>query len=697
MKKNIIATILFSLHSLIGMPQSLKYPVTKKDNTIDFYHGYAVPDPYRWLEYDTAADVAQWVKQQNLVTQSYLSQIPYRQQIKDSLAKLWNFPKQSAPFVKGNHVFVFKNSGLQNQSVLYKNDEVFIDPNTIEADGTAALASFTIDKTNTYAAYGVSKNGSDWNEIFVKEIATGRQLADHIRWVKFSGAAWYKDGFFYSRYDEPLPGKEFSSQNRFMKIYYHKLGTPQSADMLIYEDKQHPLRYFSASVTEDETYLIIRSSQGTHGSEIFIKDLTKPNSKFVLIAKGFQNNHEVIDNIKNKILLLTDLHAPNYRLVLVDPQKPDPKNWKDVIAERDYLLDFVGKGGGKLFAVYLKDASHKVEQFDYNGNKEFDIALPAIGSVSGFSCDRNQQTLYYSFTSFTNPGSVYKYDLSNGQSTLHFSPQINGLNTDDFETKQVFYQSKDGTKVPMFIIHQKGLELNGNNPTMLYGYGGFNISLTPSFSISRMFFLQQGGVYCVANLRGGGEYGENWHKQGMLQNKQNVFDDFIAAAEYLIENNYTNSEKLAIHGASNGGLLVGACITQRPELFKVAIPAVGVLDMLRYHKFTIGWGWVVEYGSSDVKEEFEYLIKYSPLHNVKPASYPATLVLTADHDDRVVPAHSFKFLATLQEKNKGKNPILGRIDVKAGHGSGKPTEKLIDEAADLWSFVLWNFGIKKLK
>jgi prolyl oligopeptidase len=698
MKKHIlIFTCFVSFQSGTAMAQQLKYPTTKKENIIDFYHGSAIPDPYRWLEFDTAENVTNWVKMQNQITQNYLNQIPYRNQIKNRLKTIWNYPKVSPPVKKGNVYFSFKNSGLQNQSVLYKNNDIFIDPNTLSNDGTAALTTFSVDKTNTYAAYGVAQSGSDWNELFVKEISSGKILSDHIKWVKFSGATWYKNGFFYSRYDEPAAGKVFSGQNQYMKVYYHKLGTSQNEDELIFQDKAHPLRYFSASVTNDEKYLIISASEGTHGNEIWIKDLTKPKSKFNLLAKGFANNHSVVDNVGNAILLFTDLNAPNYRLVLVDPKKPEPKNWKDIIPESDYLLDYVNTGGGKLFAVYLKDAANKIIQFDYSGKQEFVVSLPGIGTVNGFSCGKDEDSFYYQFTSFTDPGSIYVYHIKSGRSELYFNDFGLKINLNDFETKQVFYTSKDGTSVPMFIVHKKGLALNGNNPTLLYGYGGFNISLTPNFSASRLFFLEQGGVYCVANLRGGGEYGENWHKQGMLDKKQNVFDDFIAAAEYLINNNYTSSEKLAIQGGSNGGLLVGACITQKPDLFKVALPAVGVFDMLRYHKFTIGWGWVVEYGSSEVKEQFDYLIKYSPLHNVKVASYPATMVLTADHDDRVVPAHSFKFLATLQEKNIGPNPILGRIDIKAGHGAGKPTEKLIEEATDIWSFVLWNMGIKSLQ
>lgn len=674
------------------------YPQARKDNTADDYFGTRVADPYRWLEHDTAADVAEWVKAENKVTNDYLGQIPYRQKIKARLTEIWNFPKYSAPFKEGDYYFFFKNDGLQNQSVLYYQKgpdgtpEVFIDPNTLSADGTVSLSSFTFSKDHKLCAIGTAASGSDWNEIEVMEVATRRKLDDHIRWVKFSGATWKGNGFYYSRYDEPVKGKEFSNQNEYMKVYYHEIGKPQGADLLVYEDKAHPLRYFNAGVTEDERFLLINVSEGTSGSEILVQDLSKKEKGFRTIFPGFKNNYAVVDNVGDKLLALTDHDAPRYRLVEVDPAQPDPKNWKDVIAQGADLLEGVSTGGGKLFATYLKDASSRVYQYDYSGRMEHEITLPGIGTVSGVGGKKEDHELFYSFTSFTNPGEIFRYDIASGKSKVFRKTELK-FNPDDFETKQVFYPSKDGTKVPMFIMYKKGLNMDGTNPTMLYAYGGFNIPMTPSFSVSRIMFLEQGGVYAVANLRGGGEYGEDWHKAGMLGKKQNVFDDFIAAAEYLIKEKYTSSEKLAINGGSNGGLLVGACMTQRPELYKVAIPAVGVLDMLRYHKFTIGWGWAVEYGSSDKKEDFDYLIKYSPLHNVKEGvNYPATMIMTADHDDRVVPAHSFKFAAELQSKHKGSNPVLIRVDTKAGHGAGKPTAKLIDDATDMWSFVLWNLG-----
>ena len=676
----------------------LPYPKTKTVEQSDDYHGNKVSDPYRWLENDTAAEVKSWVEEENNVTQNYLKQIPFRDKIKNRLTEIWNYPKYSAPFTEGEYIFFFKNDGLQNQSILYYQKgekgtpEVFIDPNKLSEDGTASLASFTISKDHKYAAIGIAQSGSDWNEIFLMDVASKQKLPDNIKWVKFSGATWYKNGFYYCRYDEPSKGKEFSNQNEYQKIFYHELGKAQKDDKLVYEDKKHPLRYFGPQVSEDEKYLFIGVSEGTSGSEIWFKDLSKNDKDFKLLAPGFANNYSVIDNVGDKILMVTDLNAPKYRLVEVDSKNPNQNNWKDVIAEQNDLLENVGTGGGKLYATYLKDASSKVFQYSYDGKMEHEITLPSIGTASGFGGKKLDKEFYYSFTSFTTPGAIYKYDIGSGESKLFRQSEVK-FNPDEFETKQVFYPSKDSTKVPMFIIHKKGIKLDGNNPTMLYAYGGFNISLTPSFSISRIMFLEQGGVYALANLRGGGEYGEEWHKAGMLDKKQNVFDDFIAAAEYLISEKYTSSQKLGIMGGSNGGLLIGACMTQRPDLYKVAIPQVGVLDMLRYHKFTVGWGWAVEYGSSDDAKQFDYLIKYSPLHNVKDSvSYPATLVCTADHDDRVVPAHSFKFLATLQAKHKGSNPVLGRIDSKAGHGAGKPTAKMIEEAADVWSFALWNLG-----
>ncbi len=704
MKKYIYIATLLSVAACSKKMEQKKivagaYPESRKETVSDDYFGTKVADPYRWLENDTAADVEAWVGAQNKVTTDYLAQIPYREKIKNRLTDIWNFPKYSAPFKEGNYYYFFKNDGLQNQSVLYRQKglkgepEVFIDPNKLSADGTVSLASFTFSKDHQYCAVGIASSGSDWNEVFVMEVESKQKTADLIKWVKFSGATWYKNGFFYSRYDEPGKGKEFSNQNEFMKIYYHELGKPQQDDKLIYEDKAHPLRYFNAGITEDERFMVINISEGTSGSEILIKDLNKNAKTFTTLFKGFENNYNVIDNNGDKILAMTDKNAPRYRLVEVDPANPAPENWKDIIPQSTDLLESASTCGGKLFATYLKDASSRLYQYDISGANKKEIALPGIGSASGISGKKEDTEAFYTYTSFTNPGEIFHYDVATGATTLFRKTEVK-FNAEDFETKQVFYTSKDGTKVPMFIMHKKGLKPDGNNPTLLYGYGGFNISITPSFSVSRIMFLENGGIYAIASLRGGGEYGEDWHKAGMLEKKQNVFDDFIAAAEYLVKEKYTSPSKLAINGGSNGGLLVGACMTQRPDLFKVAIPAVGVLDMLRYHKFTIGWGWAVEYGSSDKKEQFDYLIKYSPLHNVKEGTnYPATMIMTADHDDRVVPAHSFKFAAELQSKQqKDGNPVLIRIDTKSGHGAGKPTAKLIEDAADMWSFVLWNLG-----
>jgi len=682
----------------------MPYPQTLKDTTIDDYFGANIIDPYRWLENDTASEVVEWVGKQNDITQNYLSQITNRDNIKKRLTEIWDYPKYSSPFKEGDWYYFFKNEGLQNQSILYRQKgldgapEVFIDPNKLSEDGTASLASIAFSKNHKLCAIGVAQSGSDWNEFFVMNVETKQKLNDKIEWVKFSGATWKGNGFYYSRYDEPAKGKAFSNQNEFMKIYYHTIGKPQSADELVFEDKAHPLRYFSAGITEDERFMFINISEGTNGNEILIKDLTKNDRSFKTVFKGFENNYSVVDNIGDKLLVTTDKNAPKYKLIEVDPSNATEQNWKTIIAENEDLLEGVTRWNGKLFASYLKDASTRLFRFNITGAEKEEITLPGIGTASIISAKNEYTETFYTFSSFTNPGEIYHYDLSTGKSELFRKTEVK-FNATDFETKQVFYTSKDGTKVPMFILFKKGLKLDGTNPTLLYGYGGFNISLTPSFSVSRIMFLEQGGVYAIANLRGGGEYGEDWHKAGMLEKKQNVFDDFIAAAEYLISQKYTSASNLAIQGGSNGGLLVGACITQRPDLFKVAIPQVGVLDMLRYHKFTIGWGWAVEYGSSESKEQFDYLLKYSPLHNVKEGvNYPATLIMTADHDDRVVPAHSFKFAAELQSKQqKDGNPILIRIDSKAGHGAGKPTTKLIEEAADMWSFIMWNTGVGKLK
>lgn len=679
--------------------EKLTYPVTAKSDQVDDYFGVKVSDPYRWLENDTAEDVKKWVTEENKVTFGYLEKIPFRNKIKERLTDIFNYPKYSNPFRAGEYYFFSKNDGLQNQSVIYYQKgldgkpEVFLDPNTMSSDGTAAVSLLGFSKDKKYVAYAINQSGSDWQTIYVMEVATKKLMSDKLDWVKFSGASWKDNGFYYARYDAPPKGKEFSQKNEYHKIYYHRLGDTQDKDVLVYENKNKPLRYYGASVTEDERFLIIYVSEGTDGTEMYYKDLQSNQKDFGLLFAGFEDNYSVINNIGDKLLVQTDAGAPNQRVVLVDPKNPKKENWKDVIPEKPELLESAATGGGKLFVSYLKDVTTHVYQYSLEGNLEHEIALPALGSAFGFSGDKDDVLIFYTFTSFTYPPTIYKYDIASGKSDIWQKSDVK-FNPDEYETKQVFYNSKDGTKVPMFLVYKKGIKLDGNNPTLLYGYGGFNISLTPSFSTSRLILLENGGVFAVANIRGGGEYGEKWHEAGKLLKKQNVFDDFIAAAEYLIKEKYTSSSKLAIQGGSNGGLLVGACMLQRPDLYRVAFPAVGVMDMLRYHKFTVGWGWAVEYGSSDSLENFKNLYAYSPLHNIKEGvEYPATMVTTADHDDRVVPAHSFKFIATLQERYKGNRPQLIRIDVKAGHGAGKPTSKIIEEQADIWSFMFYNMGI----
>ncbi|MBL7927234.1 MAG: S9 family peptidase [Bacteroidia bacterium] len=680
------------------MATKITYPATEKQNVADDFFGTKVADPYRWLEYDTAANVKAWVDTQNRITFDYLAQIPYREKIKKRLSEVYNYARYSSPFRAGDYYFFSKNDGLQNQSVIYfqkgleGKPEVFLDPNTMSSDGTSAVSLLGKSKDNKYMAYAINKAGSDWQEIYIMEIATKKLLADKLEWVKFSGAAWFGNGFYYSRYDKPEAGKELSNKNEFHKVYYHTLGQLQSDDKLIYENKKFPLRYFWGQTTEDEKFLMVYESEGTDGVAIHVKDLSKPGSTFDEVLKGFDHNASVINNVNNQLLIQTDAAAPNQRLVLVDPKNSAMDKWQEVLPEKPELLSSVTTAGGKIFAEYLKDVTTRVYQYDMDGKNQKQINLPDLGSANVFGGNADDAVVFYSFTSFMYPSTIYKYVIANNKSEVWQKSDVK-FNAADYETKQVFFNSKDGTKVPMFIVHKKGIKLDGNNPTLLYGYGGFNASLSPTFSTSRLVLLENGGIFCLANLRGGGEYGETWHEAGMLLKKQNVFDDFISAAQYLIDNKYTSSEKLAIQGGSNGGLLVGACMTQRPELFKVCFPAVGVMDMLRYHKFTIGWGWAVEYGSSDSLVHFKNLYSYSPLHNLKPAKYPATLVTTADHDDRVVPAHSFKFAATLQEMNKGDNPTLIRIDVKAGHGAGKPTSKVIEEQADIWSFMFKNMQI----
>ncbi|MET4083331.1 prolyl oligopeptidase [Pedobacter sp. UYP30] len=678
----------------------MKYPDTRKDSIKDNYFGTIISDPYRWLENDSSAETNAWVNAENKLTQNYLSLVPFKEDIKKQLTEIWNYPKETAPFKIGDYYFFSKNDGLQNQSIWFVKmgidgaEEVFLDPNTITSDGTASVSLLGFSKNDKYVAYSIAQSGSDWSNIYVMEIATKRKLPDELKWTKFSGAAWKGEGFYYSRFDEPAKGTNLSAANKYQKVYFHKLGEDQKTDQLVFEDKTNPNLYFGAETTEDEHFLVLTASAGTSGNAVYSKDLTDANGKITLLVPGYKNNHQVVDNIGGKLLLETDLDAENKKVVLIDPKNPAAKNWKTIIPESKLALEGINTGGGFLWASYLKDASSNIVQFDLSGKEIGPIALPAIGTATGFGAHKNDKNFFYSFTNFTTPNTIYHYNIASTSSSVYRESEFK-LNTDNYETKQVFYPSKDGTKVPMFIVHKKGIKLDGNNPVYLYGYGGFQISLTPGFSLSRMLFLEHGGIYVQPSLRGGSEYGEAWHKAGMLEKKQNVFDDFIGAAEYLIKENYTNPSKIAISGGSNGGLLVGACMIQRPDLFKVALPAVGVLDMLRYHKFTVGWGWAVEYGSSDKKEDFDYLIRYSPLHNIKSnVNYPATLITTADHDDRVVPAHSFKFAATLQEKYTGKEPMLIRIDTQAGHGAGKPTAKQIDEATDVWSFVFQNLGMK---
>ncbi len=679
-------------------PNSYKYPVTERGEVNEDYHGTMIADPYRWLEFDTADNVKAWVKEQNKVTFAYLEKIPARNVFKKRLEEIFDYPKVGSPMKVGDYYFYYKNSGLQNQAVIYYKkgldgaEEVFIDPNALSENGTVSIGLAGFSNDNKYVTYSISQAGSDWQEFKVMEIATKKEMNDVLKWVKFSGATWYKDGFFYSRYPTPAKGKELSATNEYHTVYYHKLGHPQSKDELVYEDKKNPLRYHYVQLTEDEKYLILYVSSGTNGFEAHYKPVNTIGG-FTPLFTGFDNKSTVIDHVDGKFLVHTDINAPRYRVIAVDPNKPEKENWTDVIPETKDLLEGVTLGGGKMFAQYLKDVTTRIYQMDYSGKIEHEIELPGLGSAGGFGGKKTDMNMFYTFTSFTYPTTIFNYDVATGKSTVFYRPELK-FNPDDFASEQVFYPSKDGTKIPMFIVYKKGMKKTGKNPTLLYAYGGFNVNLTPSFSVSMIPILEQGGVYAVANLRGGGEYGEEWHQAGMFGNKQNVFDDFIAGAEYLIAKKYTSSDYLAIAGGSNGGLLVGACMTQRPELYRVAFPAVGVLDMLRFHKFTVGFGWVAEYGSSDDAEQFKYLLKYSPLHNVKKTCYPATMVLTGDHDDRVVPAHSFKFIAELQANQQCNNPVMIRIETDAGHGAGKPTGKVIEETADKWAFMFHNMEVK---
>ncbi|GGG73721.1 prolyl endopeptidase [Parapedobacter pyrenivorans] len=677
----------------------LPYPSTEKGNVADSHFGTTVPDPYRWLENDTAADTKAWVTEQNKVTNAYLDQIPFRDAIYARLEKLWNYERFSAPFKEGDYTYFYKNDGLQNQSVLYRQKgedgttEIFLDPNKFSEDGTTSLAGIAFSRDGSLVAYQISEGGSDWRKVIVIRTEDKSIVGDTLLDVKFSDLAWRGNaGFYYSSYDKPVEGSTLSGVTDEHKLYFHTLNTPQGEDKLVFGGSVTPRRYIGGYLTEDERFLIITAANTTSGGELYIQDLSKPGSPILTVVDNFEKNHAVIDNEGERLFIYTNLNAPNGKIVTVDASNPKPENWVDLIPETENVLN-PGTGGGKIFANYLKDATSMVQQYDRNGRLERAIELPDVGSAAGFSAKMDDKELYYSFTSYVYPPTIFKYNIASGTSELY---KASGVDFDPmkYESKQVFYTSKDGTKIPMIITHKKGLELDGHNPTLLYGYGGFDISLTPSFSTSNIILLEQGGVYAVANLRGGGEYGEKWHLAGTKLQKQHVFDDFIAAAEYLISERYTSPEKLGIAGGSNGGLLVGATMTQRPELFKVALPAVGVLDMLRYHKFTAGAGWAYDYGTADDNEEmFNYLYAYSPYHALKPGTvYPATMVTTADHDDRVVPAHSFKFAARLQEYHKGSNPVLIRIETKAGHGAGKPTAMVIAEQTDKWAFLFQNTG-----
>ncbi|TAE10068.1 MAG: S9 family peptidase [Bacteroidetes bacterium] len=681
--------------------QPIQYPETKQGTEVDTYFGVKVADPYRWLEDDNADDTKAWVTAQNKVTDAYLAKIPFRKNIQARLTQLWNYPKIGSPSKHGSFYYFFKNNGLQNQSVLYQQTALnaaaveFLNPNKFSADGTASLGAISFSKNGKYLAYTVAQSGSDWQEAYIINTANKQVLKEKLSYLKFTGLNWKGDeGFYYSRYPDADHATKLSKKNEYMKVYFHKIGTSQADDQLIYEDTKHPLRNFGAGLSEDETFLFISASEGTSGGEILYKKTANTASGFEVMIEGFATEPDVIDNVGNNVLLKTNDGAPNFKVVLVNPESPSKEQWKTIIPERAQALQSVSTGGGYLFASYLQDASTKVYQYTLEGRLVREIKLPGLGTASGFGGKKEDKEFFYTFTSFNTPATIYKYNIETGVSTFYKKPDVQ-FNPDLFETKQLFFPSKDGTRVPMFITYKKGLQLNGTNPTMLYGYGGFNIPLTPSFSVSNLFFLEQGGIYAQINLRGGNEYGEDWHKGGMLLNKQNVFNDFIAAAEYLIAEKYTQPSKLAIRGGSNGGLLVGACMAQRPDLFAVAIPQVGVMDMLRYHKFTIGWAWAVEYGNAEKNEpDFKNLFAYSPLHNIKPGNcYPATMVTTADHDDRVVPAHSFKFAAQLQASQSCEKPALIRIEAKAGHGAGKPTSKVIEEATDIWAFVMYNLGM----
>jgi putative prolyl endopeptidase len=696
----IIALSALALTTTTMTAQNITYPKAPQDGTIDTYFGVKVADPFRPLEDDRSPATAAWVEAENQVTNAYLSKIPFRAKLLKRLKEVADFEKVSTPFKKNDKWYVYKNNGLQNQSVLYQMDELggplreFLDPNKLSDDGTVALQSTSFSKDGKYMAYVISRSGSDWQEIYVKDIATGELLTDHIEWAKFGGAQWCGNGFYYSAYDAPEKGKEFSSKNEVHKVYYHKIGTPQSQDVLFYQNPAYPLRFYSVSINDEETIMFLYESGAGSGQNVYVRDLRVPNAQFIQMTSNLDMQYNPIGTIGDNIYMLTNDGAPRGRVMVANIHKPGFKDWKELVPESKHMLDNVEFADDKMVLTYNQDASTHLYLYTIDGKEITEIKLPTVGRA-GFSSERGQKECFYSFSSFTIPGTIYQYDIAQNKSTLYTAPKVK-FDLNKYTTQQVFFTSKDGTRVPMFLTYKKDMKRNGKNPVFLYGYGGFNVALPPSFSSMRIPFLENGGIYVQVNLRGGSEYGEEWHVAGTKMQKQNVFDDFISAAEWLITNNFTSKNHIAIVGGSNGGLLVGACMTQRPDLFKVCIPQVGVMDMLRYHKFTIGWNWAPDYGTSeDSKEMFQYLYGYSPLHNLKKGvSYPATLVTTADHDDRVVPAHSFKFAATLQECQGGSAPVLIRIDSKAGHGSGKPLAKQLEEQADIYSFIMYNMGMK---
>jgi len=698
-EKSIFLPIIIALFFFSCNNSKYDYPDTKQMDLVDNYFGKNVPDPYRWLESDTSQAVDQWIKQQNQVTYNYLEKISFREKIQTRLKEIWNYKKVRTPDLQAGKYFYFKNDGLQNQDVLYMKDNLeskermVLDPNTFSEDGSISLASYKVSRDGKYIAYAISKSGSDWREIHIKNLQTEKKLDDKLQWIKFSNIAWYKDGFFYSRYEAPEKGMEGSQTNKNHKVYYHKIGTNQQSDRLTFNKPQYPQRNYTAKISRDEKYLYIYESKSTHGNNIFVKNLRKDDN-FVKLTTSFKYEYNIIGHSGDQLIVHTNYQAPKYKVVRIDVQKKDVGNWLEVIPEKKDVLQKVEVAGDKLIAAYMKDAYHQLHVYSSIGEKLYNIDLPKKGTVETLSGSPEKSMMFYSFSSFTLPTQVFKHNLKTTQTETFFKPNLD-VNSDNYLTKQVFYESKDKTRIPMFIVHKKGLEKDNNTPVFLYGYGGFNISMTPFFSKSNLLWLENGGILAIPNIRGGGEYGEKWHKQGMKLNKENVFEDFISAAEFLIDTNYTNKNRIAIHGTSNGGLLVGAVTNQRPDLFEVSVPAVGVMDMLRYHKFTIGWTWKDEYGSSQDSIHFENLYNYSPLHNIKEdVEYPATLVLTSENDDRVVPAHSYKYIATLQEKYDGKNPTMIRIQTKAGHGAGKATNLKIQEEADMWSFIFKNMNIK---